>query len=81
MQAHISTERSRKANEGAVFGATVDQHVGGLRERMASRDDATEVAAVDTPFGTLTVLDLRKAIVLNEILNPPVALREDSMNW
>ena len=72
---------SRLESESAAVDAAVKKNLGGLRTRMAAGDEHAAITYLGTPLGALTFRDLRRAIVLNEILSPPVSIRASESPW
>jgi len=67
---HLGNLKSRLDDEDARVAAQVQSYIGDLRHPLA---DVAQAAAANAPSAARAAL--RQAIVMNEILMPPVALR------
>ncbi len=75
---HIDPLHSRVEEHAELFEETVEEHLGHLKPRVAAAGRTGSRRPRDTMFGPMTGLDrsaLRRAVILREILGPPVALR------
>lgn len=75
VSAHISAMHSRLEDESAAVDAAVERNLGGLRRRISTRDDPAESAQVEPHGRRFDAHELRRAVVLSEILGPPLSIR------
>ena len=78
---HLKPLESGLEHSGEQVAARVEKHLGHLKPqtKLAARPD--QAARESEGFARPSHSELRRAVVLREILSPPIALRAPDENW